>query len=350
MIGKSTVILIYLSVAVLAICIGTPLYASWQLELYYQNFGTGGALISSSAILGEHPNALDAYDWNYDIPLGPPPQNPGYLRIYFPHADWYPYNGNYGRDIRSTTVIQKSWNITLQQNAPLSSNYALSWIIPNTLPAYYQPKLLISNSTIDMRSHASYTWTGIKNSCSVCLDIVPGYPYLLAAPPDLFFANLQPQRLNLRRYFGITSGALSFAYSPDPNLIQSIVTENDSIYWQVQPLSGWTGTTTIILSATGSAGTVTSEVEITCEASSSPPQAPQNVHISLSSPDSLCLGWDPVSLDTEGNPITNISYRVTAYSDAECQQQLFSFVVQQPDICMLINQPLMFFRIYAIKE
>lgn len=245
--------------------------SSWQLSLTYTNTGTGGAMINSTAYLGEDPNATNGWDWNFDVPLPPAPNNPGYVRIYFPHSDFGANNGNYLVDIRANNPVQKTWNISLAVNTPLSTAYSLSWVIPPLMPDYYQPKLLIGSSTINMRSQSSYAWTGYMSSCSVRLDLLAGMPYLLAIPPDLLFSNNQPQYLNLQNYFSVISGNLSFAFSANANLEQSLVSVNDSLHWKVNPLHGYSGTTSVNLSATGSGGTKTVSVDVTRDATNSPP-------------------------------------------------------------------------------
>ncbi len=262
---------ILLLIAIMATSWATSLYSAWQLGLSYANSGSGGTVINSTAFLGEDPNATNGYDWNFDAPLPPAPNNPGYVRIYFPHSDFGGSNGNYLVDIRAATPVQKTWNIALSVNTPLSTSYSLSWSIPPLLPDYYQPKLLIGSSTINMRSQSSYAWTGYMSSCSVRLDVVAGMPYLLAIPPDLLFSDNQPQSLNLRRYFSVISGNLSFSFSPNPNLEQSLVTLGDSLYWKVAPVPGYIGSTTVTLSAIGSGGTKTQNVIITRDATNSPP-------------------------------------------------------------------------------
>jgi len=258
-------------IAVMAIAWALPVWSAWQMGLTFSNTGTGGASISSTAYLGEHANASNTWDWNFDVPLGPPPNNPGYVRIYFPHSDFGANSGNYLVDIRAATPVQKTWNITLSVNTPLSTSYSLSWSIPPLLPDYYRPKLLIGSSTIDMCNQSSHAWTGFVSSCSVRLDMVAGMPYLLAIPPDLEFSDNQPQTLNLKRYFAVLSGNLSFSFSPNPNLTQSLVTIGDSLYWQCSPVHGYVGSTSSTLSATGSGGTKIATIGITRNATNSPP-------------------------------------------------------------------------------
>jgi hypothetical protein len=258
-------------IAVMAIAWALPVWSAWQMGVTFSNAGTGGASISSTAYLGENSNASNTWDWNYDVPLGPPPNNPGYVRIYFPHTDFGANNGNYLVDIRAATPVQKTWNITLSVNTPLSTSYSLSWSIPPLLPDYYRPKLLIGSSTIDMRNQSSHAWTGFVSSCSVRLDMVAGMPYLLAIPPDLEFSDNLPQALNLKRYFAVLSGNLSFSFSPNSNLTQSLVTIGDSLYWQCNPVHGYVGSTSSTLSAIGSGGTKTATIGITRSATNSPP-------------------------------------------------------------------------------
>ncbi len=258
-------------IAVMATFWNISLYPVWRLAITSTNTGSGGATISSTAYLGEDPSATNGYDLNYDVPLSPPPQNPGYVRIYFPHSDFGSYNGNYLVDIRATTVVQKTWSITMAVNNPLSTSYSLSWVIPPLMPDYYQPKLLIGSSTINMRNQSSHAYTGFVSSCSVRLDLNTGLPYLLAIPPDFDFSDNQPQRLNLRRYFSVLSGNLSFAYSANSNLTQSLVTINDSLFWQVNPVHGYVGNTSVNLSATGSGGTKTVTINISRDATNTPP-------------------------------------------------------------------------------
>lgn len=259
-------------IAVIAIGGVAHLFADWQMGLSFSNLGTGGSYYRSSAYLGEHSSATNGYDWNYDIPASPAPNNPGYVRIFFPHTDWGAYNGNFRQDIRATNPLQKTWNITLAVNTALSTNYMLEWSIPIEMPDYFQPKLLIGSSTINMRNQTNHIWTGFLSTCAVRLDLATGMPYLKGPLPELLFSNNYVQSLNLNRYFAVLSGSLNFSFSSNPLLEQSLVAMGDSLHWTLSPVYGFVGTTNVVLSATGSGGTKTATVYVIRDSTNSPPQ------------------------------------------------------------------------------
>lgn len=259
-------------IAVIAIGGVAHLFADWQMGLSFSNLGTGGSYYRSSAYLGEHSSATNGYDWNYDIPASPAPNNPGYVRVFFPHTDWGAYNGNFRADIRAANPLQKTWNVTLAVNTPLSTNYSLEWTIPSEMPDYYQPKLLIGSTTINMRTQSAHAWTGVVSSCSVRLDLAAGMPYLKAPLPDITFSNNYSQSYNLNRYFAVLSGSLSFSFSSNPYLEQSLVAAGDSLYWHLYPVYGYVGSTSVVISAIGSGGTKTATVNVIRDSTNSPPQ------------------------------------------------------------------------------
>jgi len=251
---------------------GEWLHAAWQIEMVYSAVIAGGTTLSDNAVLGEHASALEGFD-PYDIQMpSAPPMNPSYVRSYFPHTNWGAYNCNLKYDIRSGSIAQKTWSLTLQNSNVVSTNYSLSWVIPALMPDYYQPKLIINSVTYNMRTQNSYSFASPVSSCSIRLDVSPGVPYLLSSPPEMLFSNNQAQSLNLAQYFAVTSGNLSYSFTPNANLVQSLVTINDSLHWQVSPVPGYIGTTTANVTATGTGGSKTANILVTRDATNSPPQ------------------------------------------------------------------------------
>jgi len=103
-IRRKTLLLLALT---LLLC-GVQLHAAWQMELVYSAVISGGTTLSDNAVLGEHANALEGYDYLDIVMLGAPPMNPSYVRSYFPHTDWGAYYCNLKYDIRSANIANQN--------------------------------------------------------------------------------------------------------------------------------------------------------------------------------------------------------------------------------------------------
>jgi len=257
---------------ILTFCAGLNLNADWRMDFCFANVGSDGSLISATVYLGESAGAADSFD-AFDFPLGPPPSNNPYVRAYFPHSDWgTTYNGNYMKDIRSINPAAKTWNLTFSKNGtPLSNNYRLSWEITGLFPACYQPRLIINSQNINMLTQSSYSYTGWINSGSIQMQYNNSMPYQLEPLPELLFSNNLTQELNLNRYFKVGSGTLSFSIFPNNNLVQNMVTNQDSVWLNIYPVAGFTGTTFAEFSVIGTGGTLNAQISITRDATNSPP-------------------------------------------------------------------------------
>jgi hypothetical protein len=96
-------------------------------------------------------------------------------------------------------------------------------------------------------------------------------PYQLEPLPELLFSNNLTQELNLNRYFKVGSGTLSFSIFPNNNLVQNMVTNQDSVWLNIYPVAGFTGTTFAEFSVIGTGGTFNAQISITRDATNSPP-------------------------------------------------------------------------------
>lgn len=248
------------------------IYAAWELAIGYSSTGSTGTVISAQAILGENVQASEAWDWSHDFPLGPPPMTSSYVRIHFPHSDWGVNNGNYIKDIRGASPAVKTWAIGLQNYNQPGNNFSLSWVLPVNFPAYYAPKLVISGRTIDMRLQNSYSFTTITSTCNIRMDFDASLPYLREQIPTQMFADNLPRAIPLSEYFGVFSGMLSYSFSPNEHLSQSLQSIGDSQYWVVNPVAGWRGSTSVNVLATGSSGSASCTVTISRDSTNSPPQ------------------------------------------------------------------------------
>ena len=262
----------FIFLVVISVCASINLYADWRMAFYVANLGSDGSLINATVYLGESEGASDSFD-TFDFPLGPPPNNLPYLRAYFHHDDWGTiYSGNYIKDIRSLNPSSKKWNFTFSKSGtPLSNNYLLSWEITGLFPACYQPRLIFNSQNINMLTQSSYSYTGWVSSGSIQMQYNNTMPYQLEPLPELLFSNNLTQQLNLNRYFKVGSGTLNFSSVPNDNLVQSLATIQDSVWLNIYPVAGFTGTTVADLTVHGTGGTLNAQIYITRDATNSPP-------------------------------------------------------------------------------
>lgn len=250
------------------------LYADWQLSLIVTNHGSGSSVLQGYAHLGEHATASDGYDWNHDLAYQNFSPSPEYVHPYFVHTDWgTTYNGNYSVDIRSTVPATKTWNTTIKAQNRLSNNYTLSWEITGSIPSYYTPVLVFGAQTINLRAQSSHSYATAASltNCVIRVDYDATIPYILSPIPDLLFSDNQARRVNLNEHFAVNTGSLTYSYADNAHLGQRIVNEGGAFHWEVHPLAGWIGSTSVEITATGNGHTVSQMVSIERDNTNSPP-------------------------------------------------------------------------------
>ena len=257
---------------ILTFCAAITLKADWRIEFCLANLGSGDSAISATVYLGESEGAADGFD-TFDFPLSPPPNNNPYVRAYFPHSDWgIDFNGNYMKDIRSINPASKTWNFSFTKSGtPLSNNYRLSWNITGLFPACYQPRLVFNSQNINMLTQSSYLYTGWVTSGSIQMQYNNAMPYQVLTLPELLFSDNLTKGLNLNRYFKVGSGTLNFNCLPNANLVQNLVTLQDSVWLNIYPVAGFTGITIAEISVIGNGGTLNAQISVTRDATNSPP-------------------------------------------------------------------------------
>lgn len=314
---RSPKLFILLFIAAVMPCFGFTV--AWELPLQFSSTSITGNSIYYEAYLGEHSSATDGFDWLYDAIAMSPYGNPNYLMAYFYHNNWTPNNGNYAKDIRSATVVQKTWALTLLRNGNTNNNYLLSWQIPPLMPDYYRPKLLFGASTLDMRNQSSHSFTTTASSttCSIRLDINTGMPYLLALLPELDFSDNLPRYLRLADYFAVLNGSLNYSISANEHLEQSLQTINGSVFWKLAPLPGWHGSTTVTLNAIGSGGTKSLNIPVNRDSTNNPPvydDAGRQLEIMQNQ--QLLFSWEDQFSDAD---LDAISVQIQASADISIQ-------------------------------
>jgi len=280
----------------------SPLFADWRLELLVTNTGTGGSENHGSAILGESGDASEAYDWGNDLAYAFPPMSNSYVAPYFLHSDWGEYNGNFSVDIRSTLPDTKTWITKIKAQNPLSTNFIISWQITGSFPPYYAPILLFGANTINMLEQSSFYYASAANisSCTIQMQYDPSYPVILDPIADMLFSDNLLREVNLNQHFAVASGELAFTYVNNEFLVQDLCTRNDSIYWAVYPVPGWTGSTQAELNATNDAHSVSMTVNITRDETNSPPVLSGSLEpLSIIQNQSQIFSWEHLLYDAD---------------------------------------------------
>jgi hypothetical protein len=275
--------------------------ADWSVRLKVHNHGSIGTQNAGSARWGEKLNALDGYDQT-DLAYAFPPMSNSYVVLYFVHTDWGPYNGNFVWDYRSTIPATKIWNTTIKAQNPLSVNYTLSWELTGDIPAYYQPSLVFGQQSINLRTQSSfnYTTSALTTNCVIRVDYDATIPYVLSPIPDLLFSDNQSRRENLDEHFGVNTGSLTYSYTDNAHLGQRIVNEGGSSYWEVHPVAGWIGSTSVEISAIGNGHTVSQTVNIERDDTNSPPLFIDELpHLELIQNQSLIWSWTNLVHDAD---------------------------------------------------
>ena len=269
------------------------LHSLWQMDITIQNHSASEDQLETILRIGEHEDATEAYDYYYDLPYLIPPMNPSYIVAYFPHSDWGEHSGNYIKDIRSTQIFEKAFDATLRAQNPYSSSYSISWQLPPEFPDYYQPRLLRGGSEIDMRQQDTFTFhnSGSYSYFSIELSPDADIPVELQPIGTLHFSDNQLRRINLDRHFRAIEGSLSYATIANVNLHQALSIEADSTWWELYPLPGWIGQTTVELNVQTDASEISREISVIRDSTNSPPQwlGPQSITIQQNGSFSLAL-------------------------------------------------------------
>jgi len=122
-----------------------------------------------------------------------------------------------------------------------------------------------------MLSDSIYSYTGWISSGSIQMQYNNTIPYQVLTLPELFFSDNLIKGLNLNRYFKVGSGTLNFNCLPNANLVQNLVTLQDSVWLNIYPIAGFTGTTIAEISVIGNGGTLNAQISVTRDATNSPP-------------------------------------------------------------------------------
>ncbi len=244
--------------------------ADWTMELIVSNGTTNPP--TGNAHMGEKTNALEGYD-SEDMAYLFPPMNPHYVVPYFKHNDWGENNGNYRGDYRSTEPADKIWNLEIKAQAPYSYNFTLNWSVSGSIPAYYTITLLHGAMQTDMVAQSSYTYSSAASLTNMTIHI--GYdatmPYTLGEIGDLVFSDNQARRIVLEDYFSVATGTLEYSFTAHDSLCQSIITEGDTVYWELYPTPGWSGATTATINATANGHTLSETLNVIRDSTNSPP-------------------------------------------------------------------------------
>jgi len=246
--------------------------ADWTMELIVSNSDGAGILATGNAYLGEMAIALEGYD-EEDFAYLFPPMSDHYVVPYFKHNDWGANSGNFRRDFRSTEPADKTWNLEIKTQAPYSNNFTLSWSVSGSIPAYYTITLLHGALQTDMGAQSSYTYSSAASLTNMTIQISydATMPYSLGEIGDLVFSDNQARRMDLGDYFSVASGALEYSFPAHDSLCQSIITEGDTVYWELYPTPGWSGETTVTINATANGHTLSETLNVIRDNTNSPP-------------------------------------------------------------------------------
>lgn len=262
-----------LSLLLLSTPVLNPAYAdNWMITVHALNLNTNpeGPNLYDYFEIGEHVDAEEGFD-SFDFPKPNPFTSP-FILAYIRHTTWGVNNGRYHRDIRSTTIAQKTWNIEVIRQSPYSNNYSLTWDIPPEVPGYYNLRLTHGSVIIDMRSQNSYSYSA-AGTAYFQIQTVPQYgiPYITDQIDTLHFSDNLEQVINLDEHFGILDSSILYSLENNPHIVQEIILEEGTPYWHFYPAPGWTGTTTAIINAVGTSGNCTMEITIIRDETNSPP-------------------------------------------------------------------------------
>lgn len=255
---------------------------NWVLNINAQNTNPSGANLIDSFRIGENEYASDGYDL-LDWVKNPAPSASNYIYAYVKQTTWGANNGYYFRDIRSSTAALKTWNAEIYRANPFSNSYTVSWELPSNLPPYYTIQLIRGSTTINMRNQNSYTFTA-SSTITFQIKVSPtsGVPFIAEQIPEQLFSNNLLRRIAIAPHFVILNSPINYSLANNPLLVQSLVTINDTLFWQFRPQNAWIGTTYSSISATGSSGNVTMNISITRDSTNSPPyyiDSGDNLHI-----------------------------------------------------------------------
>jgi fibronectin-binding autotransporter adhesin len=157
---------------------------SGNLQDMHNYFGT--------AVAGDvQYDALDIYELV--------PMNREFISAYFAHPGWDGHEGNFTQDIQSATGNSYVWDYTVATNSR-QELVLLNWVIPELMDQTLTVILTDhhTNTSIDMRSQSSYTYT-IETSIAKAAG--PELPF--APDPSDFMAKLAADDVQ-ERHFTIT--------------------------------------------------------------------------------------------------------------------------------------------------
>ncbi len=279
--------------------------ADWTMELIVISSDSAGHQATGNAYLGEKAIALDGYD-EEDFAYLFPPISDHYVVPYFKHSDWGANNGNFRRDIRSTIPTDKSWNLEIKAQAPYSYDFTLNWSVSGSIPAYYTITLLHGALQTDMGTQSSYTYSSAASLTNMTIQI--GYdatmPYALGEIGDLLFSDNQARQIDLGDYFSVATGTLEYSFSANDSLCQSIITQGDTLYWELYPTPGWCGETAVTISATANGHTLSETLNVIRDSTNSPPlfiTAPEP--ISVTQNQSISWSWADLIYDADRDSV-----------------------------------------------
>ncbi len=248
----------------------------WFVTFTITNINPSGNSPSSTVYFGEHPDATDAYDPQYDLLICVGGINTPPIVMYFPKTDWGANNGNYQKDTRSTAITAKTWNTRITRNSTVSTNYLLEWELHASLPAYLKLEMVMGTTTINLRNQSSYSFVYSTPSTpqNFVLQTSPitGLPYNTSSIAEQYFSDNLMRSISLNNHFGIVNGTISYNLQSNPVVVQNISTVGGVTAWNFRPVNGFTGTTSVVIQASGTAGTCTQTVQIHRNDTNSPPQ------------------------------------------------------------------------------
>ncbi len=254
---------------------GTAYAQEWWIALDLTNHNANGDPATARVYFGEHPMATDTYDVDYDFPLVSGGVNPTKVRMFFPKTNWGSYNGDYYRDTRSHTQTSKIWDTRITRNSPYSTNYTMSWIIPEETPPYLKLEMIIGGVTVNLRNSNTYNFTyttpGTPQNFQLRTTVLNGIPYVTSPIGTQSFSNNVMRTLTLDQHFGIINGTISYSTSANPNIIQNISTIGGTRYWNYRPIHGYIGETSVSITATGPSGTCVHTISIIRDDTNTPP-------------------------------------------------------------------------------
>ncbi len=159
----------------------------WDLNI---SVSSGNGLSDGGVYIGESRAASNGFD-RFKAQK-PPAIGQQYVYAYISHSDWGAHSGDYGVDIRSESVAQKQWDISVESNtgnAPITLQWPDAALIPHGQDIILTDEQ--TGTTRDLRSSSGYTYQPGSGAVTrkFTIKVVP------ATSGDLRIVNLtaQPQ-------------------------------------------------------------------------------------------------------------------------------------------------------------